>query len=406
VAFLVPFVLGLAPRLRLPAVALEILAGVLIGPSVLGLVEPDPATRVFSLVGLASLLFLAGMELDLGRLRGRPLTLASGGFVFSLALAVPAGFALSGVGLAESPVLVAVILSATALGVVVPLLKDLGESSSAFGQLVIASASVADFGTVILLSLLFSAGEASIPVRVVLIAVFFLLVGIVGAALAGARRVLALSSVLDRLKDTTSQIRLRGAFLLLVGFVVLAEALGLETILGAFAAGALLGLLDHDEGDGTTGPGGAAGLRRKLEAVGYGVFVPAFFVVSGIQLDLGALFASSSALSSVPAFLLALLVVRGVPAVLYLPGFGPGLALVAGLLQATSLSFVVASVRIGEELGLLGAATAAALVAAALLSVLLFPLAATTILRRPRKPVTLDQRRRLWRIGAQERSRR
>jgi Kef-type K+ transport system membrane component KefB len=338
-------------------------------------VEPDAAIGVLSLVGLATLLFLAGMELDLRRLQGRALGLASGGFALSFALALPASFALGGAGAVDSPLLVAVILSATALGVVVPLLKDLGEAPSPFGQLVIASASVADFGTIVLLSLLFSREATGVAPRAALFGIFALLVVTVGLALAGAGRVRALSSALDRLKDTTSQIKVRGAFLLLVGFAVLAERLGLETILGAFAAGALLRLLDHRDATAT-----APNLRPKLEAVGYGVFVPAFFVSSGIGLDLDALFAGPGAVLSVPLFLAALLLVRGLPALLYLPLFGGRRALAAALLQATSLSFVVAATQIGRELGLLSGATAAALVAAGLLSVLLFPLAAAALL--------------------------
>jgi Kef-type K+ transport system membrane component KefB len=179
-----------------------------------------------------------------------------------------------------------------------------------------------------------------------------------------------------RLQDTTAQIRVRGALVLLVGFAAAAQQLGLEVILGTFAAGAILSLADPDRA--MTHPD----FRRKLEAIGFGVFIPVFFVASGIRFDLGALAGSASALAMMPLFLLALLLVRGLPVLLYRPLLDRRETLVAGLLQATSLPFLVATTAIGRELGLIGAAEGAALVGAGLLSVLLFPAAGLALLRR------------------------
>jgi Kef-type K+ transport system membrane component KefB len=178
-----------------------------------------------------------------------------------------------------------------------------------------------------------------------------------------------------RLANTTAQIRVRGAFVLMVAFAALAQGLGLEVILGTFAAGAIIKLADRDER--MTHPE----LRTKLEAVGYGVFIPVFFVASGVRFDLGALFASAEAIVTVPIFLAALLLVRGLPALLYRRDIGARRTAVAGLLQATSLPFIVAATMIGLDLGLIAEASAAAFVAAGLLSVLIFPLAALTLLR-------------------------
>src|SRR5947209_4433858 len=189
-------------------------------------------------------------------------------------------------------------------------------------------------------------------------------------------RSMLIAAVLLRLQDTTAQIRVRGAFMLLVAFVALASLLGLETILGAFIAGVILRLVDGDQM--MTHPQ----FRQKLEAIGFGVFIPVFFVTSGIRFDLPALFSSPSTILRVPVFLVALLLVRGVPALLYRPLVGSRRSVVAGLLQATSLSFIVAASQIGLELGLITKATGAALIAAGLLSVLIFPLLALTILRR------------------------
>lgn len=376
VAFAVPLLLGLLPSLRLPSVVLEIVVGVVIGPAVLGLVEVDLPLRVLALIGLAFLLFLAGLEIDLGRLRGGRLRSAASGFALSVALALVVAFALRAAGLIEAPLFVAIMLSATTLGIVVPVLADAGEVGTPLGQQIIAAASIADFSAIVLLSLFFSGESESVGATVLLLGGFVLLVVAIGIALAEAERLPWLGSTLRRLQDSSAQIRVRGAFLLLVGFVVLAQVFGLETILGAFIAGAVLRLLDR--GGMMTHPQ----FRAKLEAVGFGVFIPFFFVTSGIELDLGALFGGGAAsLLPVPVFLLALLLVRGLPAVLYRPLAGTRGALAAGLLQATSLPFLVAAADIGVELGKLDPATGAALVLAGLLSVLLFPLAALLLLK-------------------------
>ncbi len=376
VAFAAPLVLGLAPGLRLPAVVLELVAGIAIGPAGLGWVELDQPVRILSLVGLAFLLFLAGLEIEFEHLRGRRLRLVGIGFALSFGIAVVLGFGLDAVGQVDTPLLVAIILVATSLGVVVPVLKDAGRLSSDLGQLVIAAASVADFGAVILLSLFFSGESAGLGAQLILLGGFALASLAAIVAILGIERAMVFSRVLLRLQDTTAQIRVRGAFLLLVGFVALAERLGLEVILGAFMAGAVLTLVDRDQR--MTHPL----LRTKLEAAGYGMFIPVFFVASGVQFDLDALFESGSAIARVPIFLGALLLVRGLPALVYRSALGPSETLVAALLQGTSLPFIVAASMIGIELGLLDAASGAALIAAGLLSVLLFPLAALTVLRR------------------------
>jgi Kef-type K+ transport system membrane component KefB len=380
VAFAAPFLLGLVPRLRLPSVVLEIVAGIVIGPSVLGWVHVDEPITVLSLIGLAFLLFLAGLEIEFAHLRGRVLKLAFGGWVASFAIGIVTGLVLHAAGLVDSPLLVAIILAATSLGIIIPVLKDAGEISSTFGQLVVAAGTIADFGGIILLSLFFS-GEGGVGSTVVLLAGLFGIGAAVLVAVRGAERSKAVMRNLQRLQDTTAQIRVRGAWVLMIGFVALAEAFGLEAILGAFAAGAILTLVDQDAF--MTHPL----FRRKLEAVGFGVFVPVFFVTSGVRFDLNALLDHPSNLVKVPIFLAALVLVRGVPALLY-RGFVDGRRVaVAALLQSTSLPFIVAATAIGQELGLLDGAQSAALVAAGLLSVLLFPITGLGLLA-DRDPTT------------------
>src|SRR5215218_4665683 len=151
-----PLVLGLFPRVQLPSVVLEIVAGIVIGPSVLGIAEVDEAVEVIAVVGLAFVLFLAGLEIEFERLRGSVLGLTGLGFALSFGIALLVSLGLGAAGLVETPLLVAIILCATSLGVLVPVLKDAGEISSPFGQLIIAAASIADFGAIILLSIFFS----------------------------------------------------------------------------------------------------------------------------------------------------------------------------------------------------------------------------------------------------------
>jgi Kef-type K+ transport system membrane component KefB len=381
VAFTAPLLLGLFPRLLLPSVVLEIVAGIVVGPSVLGWVEVDEAVEVIALLGLAFVLFLAGLEIEFEKLRGRVLRLTLVGFAISFAVALVVSLGLSAVDLVDSPLLVAIILCSTSLGVLVPVLKDSGQLATTFGQLIIAAASIADFGAIILLSIFFS-GEGGTGSTLLLLGALFALAATVFVAVKGAERSRRLREDLLRLQDTTAQIRVRASLVLLVGFAALAESLGLEVILGAFIAGAIVSLVDRDRS--MTHPE----FRRKLEAVGFGFFIPAFFVTSGVRFDLDALTASASNLLMVPVFLAALLLARGVPAIVYRGTLDARHTAIAGLMQATSLPFIVAATAIGRELDLIDAAASAAMIGAGLLSVLLFPLGGLLLLRR--EPVPAD----------------
>jgi Kef-type K+ transport system membrane component KefB len=381
VALAAPLALGLLPRVRLPAIVLEIVLGIVIGPQVLDWVLIDTPIQIMSLLGLAFLLLLAGLEVEYDRFRGKLLRVTGLAYAISFGLALLIGFGLNAGGLVKSPLLVAIALSATGLGIVIPVLKDAGQVSTAFGQLVVAGASIAEIATIVLLSLFFSGESSGVGSKLVLLGLFGLLVIAVGLAVVGAEHSMRISTTLLRLQDTTAEIRIRASFVLLAVFVVFAERFGLEAILGAFLAGAIIKLVDRDQT--MTHPE----FRRKLEAVGYGVFVPFFFVATGVRFDLDALFGSGRTIGMVPIFLGALLVARGLPALVYKPLATRAQTVAAGLLQATSISFLVVAGEIGVQLDLIRPATYAALVAAGLLSVLLFPLAALTLLRgAERKP--------------------
>jgi len=302
------------------------------------------------------------------------LTTALAGFGLTAGLALAAGGGFAAAGWVANPVIVAIALCATGLGLVVPVLKDAGAVDTLAGQTTIAGASVADFGAVLLLSLLFSMSVAGTGSRLVLLGAFLAVVVVVAGVVQGVSRSVLLGNVLVRLQDTTAEIRVRLAVLLLLVFVVCAERFGFESILGAFVAGALVSSADRDSSSHPH-------FRTKLEAIGYGFLVPVFFVTSGLRLDLSGVLRDAGTLVRVPAFLLALLVVRGLPAALYAPALGRRQALGAALLQATSLPFIVAATQIGVALGELSPADAAALVTAGLLSVLIFPPLALVLLR-------------------------
>ena len=380
IALSAPLLRALAPALRVPAIVLELVGGIAVGPHGLGWVHIDAPIQVFTDIGLALLLFLAGMEIDLDRLRGRVLRLASLGFAISFVLGLGVGELTSAAGLDESPLLIAVILVASSLSVIIVPLKDAHETGSDFGQLVIAAASIAEFGALVLLAFFFSGKRSGIETEALHLGMFSALAAALafsaahrrrGASRAG-RRLAGAVAVLER---TTAQIRVRADFALVAAAVWLASLLGLEAILAAFTAGVIRGLVKDEAGD-TVG--------TQLEAASFGIFIPFFFISSGLSFDLGALFASPSAALRVPLFLVAILVVRSLPALLYRHFMDGRPMLAAGLLQATSLTFVVVAAHIGMRLHLVGAATGAALIGAGLLSVMIFPGAALALLRSSR----------------------
>ncbi len=375
VAFLVPLLLGFVPRLRVPAVVVEIVAGIVVGPQVLDWAQADEPVQILALVGLAFLLFLAGLEIDTSQLKGQLLRVASVGFGVSVLLALIVGGVLDAFGIVHDPLFAAVVLLATSLGLVIPLLREGDVSDTRLGQLVIIGASLGDFAAVILLSLLFSKDSSDTGTRVVLLVGFAIAVAVFGYALSRHSRGMRVGGILLRLQDSTAQIRVRGSMLLLIALVVVAERFGLETILGAFVAGVLVGFLDRD-GERTHPL-----FHTKLDAIGYGFLIPIFFVTSGLRFDLDALLDQPSTLLKVPLFLAALLAVRGLPALAYRSTVGTRGAVAAGLLQATSLPFIVAATQIGVVIGAVTAATAAAFVAAGLVSALVFPVVALALTR-------------------------
>jgi Kef-type K+ transport system membrane component KefB len=374
-AFLAPLFVRLT-RVPLPDIVVQIGLGVLVGPQVLGWASVDEPVQVLSVIGLSFLLFLAGFEIDFERLRGRTARLAITAFGLSFALAFAIGGILGATHLVQSPLLIAIILAATALGVIIPVLKDSGEIDSPVGRLVLAGASIAEVVPVVLLSLLFSEQTHDLGAKIGLLAAFSALVVAAGLAILGLERWPWISNALLALQDTTAEIRVRAAVALLMGFAALATQFGLEAILGAFLAGATISLLDRD-------PGKTHALfRTKLEAVGFGAFIPYFFISAGMTLDLRSFADHATTLVRVPIFLTAILVARAVPTLLYRSQLANrAQTLAAGLLQSTTLSIPIVGGSIGVHLSLIQPENYVALVLAGLLSVISFPVLADLLLR-------------------------
>ncbi len=377
VSVLVPVVLGLLPRLPVPGAVLEVIAGIVVGPSVLNWARVDAPVEVLSTLGLGMLLFLAGLEIDVERLRSTLARLAGLAFALSAGLALAAGFLLRAAGLVNRPVLIAIIVMSTSAGLLLPLLKDAGEAATGFGQLVMTAAALAEIVPILLLSLLFSATSQTIGGKLVSLAVFVLLIALIGVAVAEVRRMPRLDRLLDHLERRSGQLRVRATLTLALGCGVLAYRFGFASILGAFAAGLLTRIIE------VTGREPNREFLAKLEGIGFGFLIPVFFISTGVAFQLKGLLTDPAALARVPLFLAVLLLVRGLPALLYVRAVGRRRAAAGALLQATTLTFVIVATAIGVQAGKLTPATAAALIAAGLLSAALFPAGAARLLARP-----------------------
>ena len=356
---------------RIPVVVLEVILGILIGPQALGLVRFDGFVATMFTFGMAASLFSAGMELDFARIRGRPLSLAVGGWTISLVLGLAVTGLLHATPLVHAPLMVALALATTALGTLLPVFRDGGQLDTPFGQLFVAAGTVGEVGPIIAMALVLSQRYSSwleFSFLLVFVAV------VLSAAAVGMRarppRVVAL---LSRTMHASSQLPVRLALLMLGAFFVLSEEFGFESILGAFAAGMIVGLA-------TRGAEGTS-FREKIDAVLFGWFMPFFFVGTGIKFDLKALTRDVTTVLLVPTFLLLFLLVRGSPVLLYRRELSRTERLPFALFTAVaSLSLVVVITEIGVRGGRMSPDIAAALVGAAVLAVLLFPTVAGVLL--------------------------
>jgi len=382
--FLILFVAALAPllvaapkRLRMPVVVAEIAFGIALGPQVLGLADADGVVEFMSDVGLTFLFFLAGLEVDFERIRGAPLRLGGWGWALSVGLGLAIAGVLQARGFAISALLIGIALCTTAIGTLMPILRDAGELETPFGPYVLAAGVTGEFGPLLATALLLTSTKrpgVSFALLLVFVAVS------IGAAVVALRaRPPHVVTTIRRTMSTSGQLALRLSLALLFGLVFLASRFGFDIVLGAFAAGLVVGLVTRGEE--------SEELRVKFEGIGFGFVIPIFFVVTGMNFDLDALFASVGTVLRLPLFLFLFLVVRGAPALLLYRGRLSGADRRAlAFYSATALPIVVAVTTIGLEEGKMKPANAAALVGAAMMSVLVYPLVALAFRRRGRAP--------------------
>ncbi|MDH4197024.1 MAG: cation:proton antiporter [Candidatus Aminicenantes bacterium] len=371
-AFLVPPLLS---RFRwLPVVVGEIIVGMLVGRSGFDFVRPDVTLDFLAEIGLAILMFLSGLEIDFtlitspppgSRRRAGPLLLAGVTFALTVALAGAFSRQLVSRGLANDALMVGLILSTTSLGVVLPVLKERGLSAGPFGQTLLLSALLADFATMLLITVYVTLKAKGLSLDILFIALLFVATLV---ALRVGRAVLRRSAadrVFDELIQVSSRTHLHAAIALLLAFVILASLLGAEMILGAFLAGAVLSLL--------TGPRQKP-LRENLDAIGFGFFIPVFFLMVGVKFDLPALLRDRRTWVLAPGLLVAGYLIKVLPALLFRLRFTWKESLAGGLLLSSRLSLIIAASGIGLRLGVIDEPTNAAFILVAAVTATLSPI--------------------------------
>ena len=371
VAVAAPIVADYLPRVRVPVVVLELVLGIVVGPQVLELAKTGGIVDTLATFGLAFLFFLAGLEINFDRVRGRPLELGTVGWLASATLGFGIAAILQSEGKVISTLVIGLCLVTTSLGTLVPILKDAGLLETRFGTYVVGVGTIGEFGPIILVSLLLGVDRAG---KAALLLGVFTAIALAAAVLALRWRPTRIILLIERTMRQSAQLAVRLSWLVLVLLLYITARFGLDVILGAFAAGLVVGLVAQGHlGDP---------LRTRLDAIGYGVFVPIFFVTSGMKLDVDALFEHTSTAVRLPVFLVLFLLVRGLPALLYSRDLPRSDLLPLALLSATALPLIVAVTAIALDTSRIKPENAAALIGAGMLSVLIFPMTALALRRR------------------------
>ncbi|HKI54208.1 MAG TPA: cation:proton antiporter [Anaerolineales bacterium] len=382
-AFLVPILL--ARFKRIPAVVGEILAGIVIGPSVFGLVSShEPTLETLAEIGFAFLMFLSGLEIDFSILfaasrSGRdktksPLLLAGLSFILTIVFALAIGFWLTNAGFVKDPWMMTLILSTTSLGIVVPVLKEKKMSSSNLGQTILLSALLADFLTMFLVTVYVAIRSTGLGLDILLIGLLFIPVLLLYQLGERHLRRPLVRRLIEELSDATSQIKVRGAFALMIAFVVLAELIGAELILGAFLGGVLASLLSEPNDEK---------IRDKLDAIGFGFFVPLFFVYVGVQFDLQSFLNNRAAWILLPILLVASFAIKIVSALVFRFAYSWRESISGGFLLSARLSLIIAASSIGVRLGAISESTNAAIILIAALTAVFAPLGFNSLMAAP-----------------------
>lgn len=358
--------------IRIPVVVWLMLFGLAIGPQGFALAGPDPLLDWFARAGLSALFFSAGMELDLDRVKGRPLELALGGWLLSLLLGFTISVLLNLLPSIHTSLTIALVFTTTAVGTFMPILRDAGRLETNFGNLVLAGGAMGEFGPVIVVSLALTRQFAAWQATILMLG--YVVIAIMAASVAVRYRPPRLLALLSRTLHSSTQLPVCLSVLFLAIFVMLSQTIGLEAVLGAFSAGMIVGLPSRGEVGKL--------FREKMDAIGFGLFIPFFFVVSGMNMDVQALVNSPETIAFIPMFLVIFLIVRGTPVLFYRGDLASDERLPFALYSATALPMVVAISDIEVRTGRLHSNTAAALIGAGLVSVLLFPAIAEALLSR------------------------
>jgi Kef-type K+ transport system membrane component KefB len=370
VAMLAPLLAELPSGFRIPVVVLEVFLGILIGPHVFNLANLDGMIGTLGELGLTFLLFMVGLEIDFDKIRGRPLSLAAGGWFLSFFVALVCMFFFNVIGLIQTPPLMAAVaLSTTALGVLAPILRDRGELNTDFGTYIVAAAAAGEFGPLVVISMVLIPTHSTIVHALFMVA--FIIITFVAAYIALNARPSRLLDILTRTMHSSGQLPVRICILLQVLLVALAAKFGLNIVMGAFAAGIVVRLA-------IKGAGGDL-LRHKLDAIGYGFLIPIFFIVAGMKFEISALWSAPMAPIQVALLLGLMLLVRGIPMCLYKKELTPEEKLPFAFYSATGLPLIIIISEIGVSSGLMPPDRASILVSAGMISVLLFPVLATKL---------------------------
>jgi Kef-type K+ transport system membrane component KefB/Trk K+ transport system NAD-binding subunit len=390
IAFFVPVIIARLPGRAVPAVIGEIFAGVIVGTSGFHAVKDSQILDFFAEFGFAFLMFLSGLEVDASVLLTRNGKTASSGlasllatpavaalivFAGTLAIAFLGVGLLSALGLAPDIWLTTLMLSTTSVGLVVPVLKEKGLLNRPFGQTIMVSAFIADFVTLLAIGAFAAIKREGISAElglVTLLPLSFVIVWRIATTLGHLRFV---SRTMEELAHATSQLDVRGSMALMIAFVVLAETTGAELILGSFVAGVIVSLLSPSEG---------AAIRTKLDAIGYGFFIPIFFVSVGADLDLRAAGNSADDLALLPAFVLIAFASKLLPAFVLRTQFSGRETVAAGFLLSSRLSLIIAASLIGLELGIFSQGVNAVVILVALVMSTVSPVMFSRLISSPR----------------------
>jgi len=355
-------------RLVLPSIVVEIALGILIGPDVFDFAETDPYIEFLSTIGLVFLFFFAGLEVIERKVPRATLFRGTEGWAISIAVALAVGVALEGAGVEAEWWLLGVALATTALGTLVPIVSDSGLLPTPLGRAVLGTGVAGEFWPIVVISV-FLTGVYGAGAEILLLIGFGCIVALAATTALRARPT-GVVRVLQETVHTTGQAAVRLSIFVLAALVLLARDVGFDFVLGAFAAGLVVGLaLETPEG---------AVVRMRLEGIGFGFLIPIYFVTTGMDFDLDSLL-TTRGLVLAAIFLALLLVVRGASSLLWLRDLGRRETAALAFFGATGLPLIVATVDIGTDRGAIDSQVGASLIGAGMCSVLFFPLVATAL---------------------------